>query len=244
MRRRMPSPVGVEPGLTEGERSDLETMRDAVGYQRWIVDSFGPELEGRVLEVGAGTGNITRWLAERAESVTALEPDADGCHALEQLALAGVDVVRSSIERYRPRGRFDCVVAVNVLEHVDDDVGALMKIRSWLRPGGWLFLFVPAHPLLYGSLDVKAHHVRRYRARTLRHSLAAAGFRGGWMKPMNAVGAIGWFVAGRVLRVGEVSPMTMRLTENLAVPFGRAVERWVHPPFGQSLIAGAWNVGS
>ncbi len=242
MRRRVKSPVGSDPGLSEGERSDLEAMTGAVRYQRWIVESFGSRLRGQVLEVGAGTGNITRWLAERADSVTAVEADADACYALEQLGL-GIEVVHAPIERYRPQGRFDCVVAVNVLEHIDDDVGALTRIRSWLVPDGWLFIFVPAHPLLYGPLDAKARHVRRYRMSALRSSLAAAGFRGGWMKHMNALGGIGWFVAGRVLRVGHVSSATVSLTENLVVPVGRAVERLIHPPFGQSLIAGVWSDG-
>jgi SAM-dependent methyltransferase len=227
--------------LSEGERLDLETMRDAVRYQRWIVDSFGPGLGGHVLEVGAGTGNITRLLPERAASVTAVEPDPDGVRELERLDLAGVEVVHAPIATYEPRGPFDCAVAVNVLEHIEDDIGALARIRSWLVPGGWVFLFVPAHPFLYGSLDVKAHHVRRYRPGTLRRALASAGFRGGWIKHMNALGAIGWLVAGRVLRVGHVSRTTVHLTENVVVPVGRTVERWMEPPFGQSLVAGAWG---
>ena len=177
-------------------------------------------------------GNITRWLAERADSVTAVEADADACYALEQLGL-GIEVVHAPIERYRPQGRFDCVVAVNVLEHIDDDVGALTRIRSWLVPDGWLFIFVPAHPLLYGPLDAKARHVHRSLS-ALRSSLAAAGFRGGWMKHIDALGGIGWFVAGRVLRVGRVSSATVSLTENLVVPVGRAVERLIHPPFGRA----------
>ena len=56
MRRRVKSPVGSDPGLSEGERSDLEAMTGCVRYQRWIVESFGSRLRGQVLEVGAGTG--------------------------------------------------------------------------------------------------------------------------------------------------------------------------------------------
>ncbi len=61
------------------------------------------------------------------------------------------------------------------------------------------------------------------------------------MKHMNALGALGWLVAGRVLRVGHVSEATVGVTENVVVPLGRTVERWIRPPFGQSLVAGAWR---
>jgi SAM-dependent methyltransferase len=227
--------------LNESERFDLQALQGAVRYQRWVVDSFGPRLRGRVVEVGAGTGNFTRILAERASGLTALEPDLASCQSLEALRLPRVDVVHSDIDSYQPQHPFECAVAINVLEHIDDDVGALSRLRSWLAAGGWAFVFVPAHPFLYGSLDEKYEHVRRYRSRRLRGALQAAGFAGGWIRPMNALGAFGWFIAGRVVRVGGISPTTVDLTETLIVPLGRAMERYVRPPFGQSLIAGAWN---
>jgi hypothetical protein len=128
---------------------------------------------------------------------------------------------------------------INVLEHIGDDIGALRTARSWLAQRGWIFVFVPSHRALFGSLDDKYRHVRRYSERELRRALASAGFRTGWVRHMNALGAIGWFVAGRILRVQSITLGTVALNERFIVPAGRRIERLIRPPFGQSLIAGA-----
>jgi SAM-dependent methyltransferase len=64
----------------------------------------------------------------------------------------------------------------DVLEHLDDDVGALSWARSVLEPGGYLVITVPAHPFLFDDIDRLAFHRRRYRRRELRDRLRAAGF--------------------------------------------------------------------
>jgi len=225
--------------LTEAEKLDLDVLRDAVGYQEWVIDSFGPELNGSVLEIGAGTGNFTRQLAARVERLTALEPDPSLFRSLAALHLPGVEVVHGSIESFKPGDRFDSAVMINVLEHIEDDIGALRTARSWLKQRGWIFVFVPSHRALFGSLDDKYRHVRRYSERELRRALASAGFRTGWVRHMNALGALGWFVAGRILRVQSISTRTVALNERFIVPVGRRIERVIRPPFGQSLIAGA-----
>jgi SAM-dependent methyltransferase len=225
--------------LTEAEKLDLDVLGDAVGYQQWVIDSFGPELNGNVLEIGAGTGNFTRQLATRVEQLTALEPDVSLFRSLAALQLRGVKVVHGSIESYRPGDRFDSVLMINVLEHIGDDIDALRTVRSWLAQRGWIFVFVPAHPALFGSLDDKYRHVRRYSERELRRALSSAGFRTGWVRHMNALGALGWFVVGRILRVQSISIRTVALNERFIVPVGRRIERVIRPPFGQSLIAGA-----
>jgi SAM-dependent methyltransferase len=200
--------------LSEAEKLDLDVLRDAVGYQEWVIDSFGPELNGSVLEIGAGTGNFTRQLATRVERLTALEPDPFLFRSLAALHLHGVNVVHHSIESFKPGDRFDSTVMINVLEHIEDDIGALRTARSWLKERGWIFVFVPSHRALFGSLDDKYRH-------------------------MNALGALGWFVAGRIFRVQSISTRTVALNERFIVPVGRRIERVIRPPFGQSLIAGA-----
>jgi SAM-dependent methyltransferase len=225
--------------LNEAEKLDLDVLRDAVRYQQWVIDSFGPGLNGSVLEIGAGTGNFTRQLATRVERLTALEPDPSLFRSLAANQLPGVEVVHGSIESFRPSHRFDSAVMINVLEHIEDDIGALRTARSWLAQGGWIFVFVPSHRALFGSLDDKYRHERRYSERELRRALASGGFRTGWVRHMNALGALGWFVAGRILRVQSISTRTIALNERFIVPVGRRIERVIHPPFGQSLIAGA-----
>jgi SAM-dependent methyltransferase len=73
-------------------------------------------------------------------------------------------------------GAFDLVTALDVIEHIDDDVAALGELRRVLRPGGRLLVAVPAFTFLWGRQDEVSHHRRRYTRATLARALAQAGF--------------------------------------------------------------------
>ena len=74
-------------------------------------------------------------------------------------------------------GRYDMIVLLDVLEHIEDDVGSLRVLRRKLAPGGRMVLTVPAAPWLWSAHDVAHHHKRRYTAATLRAAFAAGGLR-------------------------------------------------------------------
>ena len=76
-----------------------------------------------------------------------------------------------------PEGSVDYVFSLNVMEHIEDDAEMFRAIRRRLRAGGRLYLYVPAFPVLYSSMDRKVGHYRRYRVRGLGRKLERAGFR-------------------------------------------------------------------
>jgi SAM-dependent methyltransferase len=223
--------------ITGDERFDLELLRRAIRYQRWTVAQFGPRLRGELLEVGAGIGNFTRWLAPLASRVVALEPDQAMCEELRALGLPNVEVVPQPVEALRGGERFDSVVMFNVLEHIRDEPGVLRVLLEQLRPGGSVNLLVPAHARLFGTLDRRYGHFRRYTKDGVRRLLRAAGFDQVRASYFNPVGAVGWFVAGRILRMRRLSPSAVRLSDAVAVPVGRLLERLGRAPFGQSVVA-------
>ena len=224
--------------IPEDERLDLLLLSDAVRYQRWVLSSFGPPLRGRVLEVGAGVGNFTRWLARSAERVVVVEPDASMADALSEVAPANVEVRTVPIEDLRgSEERFDAVVAINVLEHIEEDAEAVRIAHEVLRPGGRLCVFVPAHQVLFGSLDRRYGHLRRYTRRATKALLEVGGFHVAACRYFNPVGAVGWWLVGRLARRDRLSRSSVWLSEWVAVPIGRALDRLGRPPFGQSVLA-------
>lgn len=99
-----------------------------------------------------------------------------------------------------------------------------------------MLVLVPAHELLFGSLDRRYHHLRGYRSRT-RHLLEKAGGEVRLCRYFNPVGALGWFIVTRIIQRERLTPSVVRLSEAVAVPVGRAIERLGDPPFGRSVLA-------
>ena len=225
----------MDQHLSEDELFDLRLLGDAVRYQHWVLEALGP-IKGSVLEVGAGTGNFTRWLSAMADRVVAVEPEPGLAEHIERLALPNVELMRSRIETLAGAVTADMAVSINVLEHIDDDEGALRAIRTLVKPGGRIAVLVPAHKALYGKLDERYHHVRRYSRRDLRERMSRAGIEVERVRYFNPVGAAGWFLFIRLLGRTRLSRSNVRMSEQVAVPVGRFLDRLGFRPFGQSVV--------
>ncbi|MGH2785603.1 MAG: class I SAM-dependent methyltransferase [Actinomycetota bacterium] len=224
-----------EHHLTRDEQFDLELLYDAVWYQQWVLEALGP-IEGVVAEVGAGNGNFTRWIAMRAKRVLAVEPHDELADRIERHKIPGVELVRSRVEDLAGVVEADMAVSINVLEHIDDDVSALRAIKALVKPGGKIAILVPAHQALFGELDKRYHHIRRYSKRMVRDRLGLAGIEVERVRYFNPLGAIGWLVFVRLLGRTRLSRSSVRLSERIAVPLGRSLELLGFHPFGQSVV--------
>jgi 2-polyprenyl-3-methyl-5-hydroxy-6-metoxy-1,4-benzoquinol methylase len=221
--------------------SDLEIMAGAVNYRTWMLRRFAPYLGQRILEVGAGIGNFTELLLDRELVLpTDVYPpcverlqDRIG-HRLKADPVV-IDLADPAIRQLASH-RFDTVLCTNVLEHVADDRASLANIFGVLQPGGRLLLYVPAHPILYGTVDASLDHFRRYTRRDVAAKLTGAGFTVEHLSEMNAVGTIAWFLNGRVLRRREESVGQVTLFDRWIVPWMERVERVAPPPFGLSIL--------
>jgi SAM-dependent methyltransferase len=118
---------------------------------------------------------------------------------------------------------FDTVLCLNVLEHIEDDVAALRRIRGVLTDGGRLVLIVPAQRRLYGAIDQAIGHYRRYERGELVDKLQTAGFNIEHTSAFNVLGTLGWWVNACLLRRRTVPSIQARIHEFL-VPFLRLEE--------------------
>src|SRR5260370_4052812 len=159
----------------------LERIATACRYNRWMFDRLRPWVGRRVLEIGAGIGNMSAFLVDRERVVlTDSEPYSLGRLRERFAARPQVTVAELRLPAVAPRlgtERFDTIICLHVLEHIADDAAALGALPELLEPGGRLVLLVPSLAALYGTLDQALGHFRRYAPDELCRKLAAAGFR-------------------------------------------------------------------
>lgn len=210
-------------------------------YRAFQHELIRPHLGRSVLEVGAGLGEFAAQLSglER-HVVTDRDPQA-----VEALATRFADrpEVRARVldlaADHPPAdlgGPVDSVLAINVLEHIDDDRGTLRALAGLVRPGGTVVMWVPGYQQLYGDFDRAVGHVRRYTPRTLTASFVAAGLDPVDVRPVNLLGGLAWWATVRRGGVGSPNPRLVAAYDRLVVPATRVLERRVVPPFGQSVL--------
>ena len=221
--------------------TELDALAGAVNYYQAIIDRFRPYLGRRVLEVGAGVGTFASYVLGEptVEEMTLVEPAANNLPALRERFASEprATIHHGYLEDLAPARPVDSIVAVNVLEHVEDDERFLRAAHRRLAPNGHVLLFIPALGQIFGTLDEAFGHFRRYTKPMLATRLAAAGFTDVRLRWTNFPGIASWYLAGRVLRKRTLAARDVRLYDRLVMPWVSAMERFWEPPAGQSIIA-------
>jgi SAM-dependent methyltransferase len=199
----------------------LEVFTDTPRLNAWLFSKLAPHIRGDVLEIGSGIGNLSRLIVDRAATAVLSDMEPHYLEALER-TFAGDPRVR--IGHYNldaePSAeisgrRFDTIVAVNVIEHIKDDSALVRRLAKLLKPGGKLVVYVPACPLIYGSLDRALGHFRRYTPESLGALLSGAGLETERPAYMNVFGLLGWTVNGLLLRRHQLSHRQIAVFERL-----------------------------
>lgn len=217
----------------------LLRLNRAPRFTGWMADAIRPYVGNRVLEIGAGIGNMTMHLLPRSVYwATDINPAyLDSLQRLKinrpYLRVAGLDATDA---RSFPAGQsFDTVICLNVVEHLADDLQALRNVWNALEEGGRAIVLVPNGPKLFGTLDEVLGHCRRYTEDQLLQVGQAAGFQGEQLLKFNRTGVVAWWLNGQVLRRTTFGLGQIRVL-NFLTPLFRIVDSWLPlPPL--SLIA-------
>src|SRR5258708_24707541 len=217
----------------------LGRLNRAPRFTKWMADVVRPYVGEKVLEIGAGTGNLTLQLTPRKlywasdinplylsylENVGRNRPYLRVSYTDGQLG-----------HSYPKEQKFDTVICLNVIEHLADDLGALRNIREVLEDNGRAIVLVPCGPWLLGTLDDVLGHQRRYTRNQLKELTNTAGFRLETMLEFNRVGVIAWWINGKLLRRRTFGLWQIKLL-NLLTPLFRVLDKFLPwPPL--SLIA-------
>ena len=217
---------------------ELESMSFAVNYHKWIVDELAPFLGHNVVEVGAGTGDLTAMLLEtELKHLYAFEP-ASNLFPLLSENMKGRFRVSTVNEYFRSdlvSNVIDSVLYINVLEHIEDDRKELLMANRALRTGGYLLLFVPALQWLFSNADSSVGHFRRYYKKDLVNLVKDAGFTIEKAHYFDLAGILPWYV-NFVLLKNSFSASNVTLYDKVVVPPMRVFEKLFKPPIGKNVL--------
>jgi glycosyltransferase involved in cell wall biosynthesis len=193
----------------------LARMSELGSYNQTMFELFAPFLGRRVLEIGAGAGNLSRFVLDR-DYVILTDFETEYLHLLrrrfgtyENVQIRHLDLNTFTAADLAGDG-IDSVVCLNVLEHIEDDRRVLKELFRAIEPGGVVVVLVPAHPEFYSDLDRNLGHFRRYTKELLEERFREAGFLVEKSRYFNWVGAIGWYLFGRVLKRPHITKAATR----------------------------------
>jgi SAM-dependent methyltransferase len=216
-------------------KDTLEILESARNYSRFLVSEIKSitRSSDRVMDFGAGTGHIASQVIGSVRDLVAVEADTD---LLEKLVERGIP--SSELEALADDS-FDVIYSLNVLEHIENDADAVTALTRKLRPGGVLFIYVPAFPILYSEFDARIGHFRRYTKKTAFSMLSKS--------PLDAVEVrfhdpIGFFVAlvyRLFVRSGSVGQGSVQVFDSFIFPLSRILEPVTRKMWGKNLSVSA-----
>lgn len=234
----------AESASFEYQGSELELFQHAVNWKAYWKRALAPSFAGDVLEVGAGIGANTPLIRDLAPGTwTCLEPDA------RMLERARDEHRRAKLERceyacgtlatIERDARFDTIVYLDVLEHIEDDRGELARAAQHLKSGGRIVVLSPAHQGLFTEFDRAIGHFRRYDKRSLA-AVEPKELARERLFYMDSVGLLASLANRVLLHQSRPSLGQIRTWDRLMVPCSRMLDPLLLRAVGKSIV-GVWR---
>lgn len=222
--------------------SALERMAEAPKFNLWMYQTIVPYINGKILEIGSGIGNLSQYFIRDNKNVFLTDYDEEYVQLLKKRfpentdKIFRLDLNDASFKKKfdHLENTFDSIFLLNVLEHIEDDFTAIAHCRFLLKPGGSLLVLVPSYSFLYSRMDRLLGHYRRYTSQSLNQVMKKNGLEVGTTFHFNILGIAGWFW-NKLFNQAEISETKMKLYNRL-VPFGRILDKVFLNKMGLSVI--------
>lgn len=217
---------------------NLETVTKWRNFTRWIYEQIFPSLQGNILEVGSGLGTFSELIIHDFPlsliTLSDISPsyvkNLEAKFSSKRVFVCKLDL--NNIDDYERIGyeKFDSIIAINVLEHIENDERALRQLYKMLKKDGVMVILVPANKFLYNVIDESIGHWRRYTKKELETKVGKNQFRIERMFSFNILGMFGWYINGNLCKnpainknVGSIFDKLVHLMKIVEKMFGRKI---------------------
>lgn len=206
----------------------LENLQCAVNYNNSLTDLVVKySKHGKTLDFGAGIGTFSDKLREPLAPIC-LEIDQQQAKVLESKNYQVVDHIKA--------GFYDFIYSLNVLEHIENDKEEILKLYEGLKPGGKIFIFVPAFNFLFSSLDRKVGHYRRYNKKMIFDLVNHPEIRISELKYFDTIGFF-FSIVFKLLKLetDQVNERNIKIFDTFFFPLNKLLDPLFNYFFGKNI---------
>ncbi|TAL51508.1 MAG: class I SAM-dependent methyltransferase [Chitinophagaceae bacterium] len=223
----------------------LQVISKATSFNSWMFDQFRSFLKGEVLEIGSGIGNISQLAMDEGFSITLSDYNTEyTCllnekfkHADNVKDILSIDLLHPGFENYYRslEKKFDSILLLNVIEHLQNDSAAIQNCLYLLKPGGHLIVLAPAYQWLYCNFDKELGHHRRYTLKSMLLKFKTNDIQVVRKIYFNFLGIAGWLVFGKIFGKKILGSNEMSAFNKL-VSLAKVMDKLIFNKAGLSVI--------
>ncbi len=223
----------------------LAIIASADKFNEWMYQTIKPYLVSDILEIGSGIGNISKFVINDKYRISLSDYNlAYQEHLIQTFgqldnvsAIYNIDLQRKDFKKAYSHleGKFNCIFLLNVIEHLGDDTLAVDFCHFLLKKEGNLITLAPSYQWLFCNLDKNLGHYRRYTIKTLSKTFSSDNFIIKKKFYFNAVGVLGWFFSGKILRQQKLKKKEFKLFNKL-VPVFKLADKILNKSIGLSTV--------
>lgn len=224
----------------------LNVIKEAKNFNMWMYETIKPFCKGEILEIGSGIGNISQFFIKDNFKILLTDIREEYCSKLGSdfignsnfIGVENMNLTDGEFDKKFSKhlGQYDTVFALNVIEHINDDLLAIRNCKKLLRKDGHLLILVPSYQKLYNRFDVELGHYRRYNKHSLSKIFIKEEFEIIHRQYFNFVGILGWFISGSILKNESIPGNQMKIY-NFLVPVFKIIDKVFFNIAGLSVIA-------
>lgn len=225
--------------------NELELFKYAHHWKQYYASVFAHLLKGDILEVGAGIGETTHSLCNgKQESWVCVEPDPELTDQIAFKKQQGylpdfIEVVTGTLDAVAADRKFDAILYIDVIEHIEYDTEELQKASHYLKAGGHLIVLVPAHNFLYSEFDKAIGHFRRYNKKQLADT-APKQLKTIDLRYLDSVGLSASLANKWLLKQDYPELRQIQFWDNYIIPVSKIADRITFFKFGKTVL-GIWQ---